>query len=98
MASVRASLMTQARMAARHLDGAADTADHPAVERLVRCAQLSQDATRTLEWALQSLRLHGVDHADSTACQLLDAAIAKLDDRAGRSGNDATETPAPTLV
>jgi hypothetical protein len=98
MASVRASLMTQARMAARHLDGAADTADHPAVEQLVRCAQLSQDATRTLEWALHSLQLHGVDHADSTACQLLDAAIAKLGDRSGRGANDITDASSGTLA
>lgn len=82
MASVRASLVTQARMAARHLDGAADTTTHPAVGQLVRCAQLSPDATHALRWARHSLEVHGVGRADRTACRLLDAAIDRLDRRA----------------
>ncbi|HEX6256181.1 MAG TPA: hypothetical protein VFZ70_10275 [Euzebyales bacterium] len=98
MASVRASLITQARMAARHLDGATATANHPAVDRLVRCAQLSQDATRTLEWALESLQLHGVDRTDSAACQLLGAAIAKLGSRAGNSAGDLAEAASRSLA
>jgi hypothetical protein len=81
MASVRASLMTQARMAAQLLD--ARTVDpgpsSPAVEQLVRCARLSQDAAHTLEWALHTLRAHATSRADTTACHLLRAARARLD-------------------
>lgn len=76
MASVRASLMTQARMAGQRID--AVSADSPVVDQLVRCAQLSQDATQTLEWALDTLRAHGTDRADGTACELLRAAIARV--------------------
>lgn len=92
MASVRASLMTQARLAAQRLDarivdpGASD----PAVEQLIRCARLSPDAIRTLEWALDTLRAHATDRADTTACQLLRAARARLDTAApGAAGDDA---------
>lgn len=81
MASVRASLLTQARTAAQHLDAPAAEVmtTSPAVEQLVRCAQLSEDAARTLEWALHTLRAHSADTADRAACQLLRAARARLD-------------------
>lgn len=81
MASVRASLMTQARMAAQRLEARATDAGtaSPAVEQLVRCARLSQDAARTLEWALETLDAHASDRADTRACQLLRAARARLD-------------------
>ena len=51
MASVRASVMTQAQAAARRLGAVPeDPASAPCVEQLVRCAQLSQDAEHTLDW------------------------------------------------
>ena len=77
MASVRASLVTQARVAAQRLDAA--SADHPAVDQLVRCARLSPDADRELDWALTALAAHSVDSHDRVACQLLRAARARLD-------------------
>jgi len=81
MASVRASLMTQARRAAQRIDARAAEPGptNPAVEQLVRCAQLSEDAAHTLEWALETLRAHATNHADTTACQLLRAARARLE-------------------
>ena len=94
MASVRASLMTQARMAAqRSHTGSADAAGDPAVAQLVRCARLSQDATRTLQWALETLRTHGNERADGAACELLRAAIAEVDAvAAGPDGHDAASS------
>lgn len=91
MASIRASLMTQARKAAQRLDARATdaVASTPAVEQLVRCAQLSPDAAHTLEWALDTLRAHPTNRADTTACQLLRAARARL---------DATGTTAPSAA
>lgn len=89
MASVRASLMIQARRAAQRLDARAvdPGAAGPAVEQLVRCARLSEDAAHTLDWALHTLGAHATDRADTAACQLLRAARARL---------DAAPTPGPT--
>jgi hypothetical protein len=81
MASVRASVVNQARMAASRLplrDGAG-VVDGVAVEQLLRCAQLSPNPARTLEWALDSLRAHPVGGTDLVACQLLRAARARLE-------------------
>jgi hypothetical protein len=95
MASVRASLMTQARRAAQRLD--ARTLDPatsgPAVEQLVRCARLSPDAAHTLEWALDTLGAHATNRADTAACQLLRAARARLDTAAPglAAGDTVTE-------
>jgi hypothetical protein len=73
--------MIQARRAAQRLDARAvdPGAAGPAVEQLVRCARLSQDAAHTLDWALDTLGAHATNRADSTACQLLRAARARLD-------------------
>jgi hypothetical protein len=60
--------------------GEIDATDSPAVEQLLRCARLSQDAAHTLEWALESLRAHPVGNVDHIACQLLRAARARLND------------------
>jgi hypothetical protein len=97
MASVRASLMTQARVAAQHMEAHVTnaTATTPAVEQLVRCAQLSEDAARTLEWALHTLRAHGTDRADTAACQLLRAARARLEAAAPASTGHDTRTSGP---
>lgn len=82
MASVRASVLNQARMAASALVAPGGiAADCPAVDRLVRCAELSSNAAQTLEWAVQTLRAHRVGRADDVACQLLSAARARLDAR-----------------
>lgn len=81
MASVRASIVNQARMAASSLTmdaGAEDADDNPVVEQLLRCARLSENADQTLEWALHTLRAHGAGRADHIACQLLRAARARL--------------------
>jgi len=100
MASVRASLMTQARRAAQRLD--ARTTDPgpsgPAVEQLVRCARLSEDAALTLEWALETLRAHATDRADTTACQLLRAARARLDAVGPQPSPTASTGDAQALV
>lgn len=94
MASVRASLLTQARMAALRLD--ARTVDpgtsSPAVDQLVRCARLSQDAASALEWAFDTLRAHATSRADTTACQLLRAARARLDTAAPEPATGDTAT------
>lgn len=68
-------------MAARLLGARVDdsAATEQSVAQLVRCAQLSQDAARTLEWALETLQVHGAQQADQRACQLLGAARARLD-------------------
>ena len=84
MASVRASIMSQARQAAARLATDArevNAIDSPAVDQLVRCASLSEDAVHTLEWAVETLRAHSVGTADQLACQLLRAARARLDTR-----------------
>jgi hypothetical protein len=80
MASVRASVVNQARMAASQLQRPTGGAvDGGAVEQLLRCARLSPDPAHTLEWALDSLRAHPVSGNDHVACQLLRAARARLD-------------------
>ena len=82
MASVRASVVNQARMAASRLplrvDGA-DAVDGGVVDQLLRCARLSPDPAHTLELALDSLRARPVGRADHLACQLVRAARARLD-------------------
>lgn len=99
MASVRASLMTQARMAAQRIDtDTADAAMNPVVEQLVRCAKLSQDAGRTLEWAHDTLRAHGNDRADGAACQLLRAAIARIDTVRRGKGDEARADRSSSLA
>lgn len=79
MASVRASIVNQARLAASALTADVDTADCPAIDQLLRCAKLSEDAARTLEWAFGVLHAHSSDRADQVACELLQAARARLD-------------------
>jgi hypothetical protein len=82
MASVRASVVNQARMAASRLPLRADSGDAidgGIVEQLLRCASLSPDPAHTLEWALDSLRAHPVGRADHLAYQLVRAARARLD-------------------
>lgn len=89
MASVRASVMNQARTAASILGRGSDQVDArdcAAVDRLVRCAELSEDAQRTLEWAADTLRAHPSNHTDQLACELLTAARDRLD------GQPATAT------
>jgi hypothetical protein len=79
MASVRASIVNQARVAASAPTAAGDATDCPAIDRLLRCAKLSGDPARTLEWAFDTLRAHSSSRADQLACQLLQAARARLD-------------------
>jgi hypothetical protein len=82
MASVRASVVNQARMAASRLPLRADgghAIDGGTIDQLLRCASLSPDPARTLEWALDSLRARPVGRADELACQLVRAARARLD-------------------
>lgn len=79
MASVRASVIKQARAAASVLGVDVDPDDCAAVDRLVRCASLSPDAQRTLQWAADTLRAHPSDHTDQLACELLTVARARLD-------------------
>ena len=103
MASVRASVVNQARLAASRLSmhaGEVDATDSPAVEQLLRCARLSQDAARTLEWALESLCAHPTDNADDLACQLLRAALARLNDASPSAEASAAtrDTPARSLA
>jgi hypothetical protein len=78
-------------MAARRLGARADDceANEQSVAQLVRCAQLSQDAARTLEWALETLRVHGGQQVDQQACQLLGAARARLGNVPGVSTGPA---------
>lgn len=95
MASVRASVMNQARLAAQRLDVRADGAvpiAGPVVDQLVRCARLSQDAAHTLEWALHTLRAHSTGRADKVACELLRAAQERLDAVGSAVDNDAAAT------
>ena len=98
MASVRASVMTQAQAAARRLGAVPeDPASAPCVEQLVRCAQLSQDAEHTLDWALATLHAHATVATDEVACQLLRAARARI----SRPPKDTAATstgPAQTLA
>lgn len=91
MASVRASVMTQAQAAARRLGAVPEdaTVSAPVIDQLVRCAQLSQDAAHTLDWALATLRAHASVGSDQVACQLLRAARSRLE----RSSAGATSTP-----
>src|SRR5688572_14724312 len=95
MASVRASVVNQARMAAFGLaspSGDLDAPpDCPAIDQLVRCARLSENADQTLEWAMQTLRAHSTSRVDQLAFQLLRAARARLDAQrttSSVSGND----------
>lgn len=91
MASVRASLLTQARQAAQHLDATTTDGvpDWRTVDQLVRCARLSPDAEHTLDWALASLVAHSTDSRDRVACQLLRAARARLARAEAASGTSA---------
>lgn len=99
MAGVRASVMNQARMAGRRLGADCDdsAASEQSIAQLVRCAQLSQNAAQTLEWALATLLAHGGETSDPRACQLLRAARARLDTvrstPAGPSDADAVARP-----
>jgi hypothetical protein len=82
MASVRASVVNQARMAASRVPQSTDggaVVESGAIEQLLRCARLSPNPVRTLEWALESLRTHPVAGTDQVACQLLRAARARLE-------------------
>lgn len=73
--------MKQARTAASRLaaGGSGAPCDCPAVDQLLRCAKLSEDAAHTLDWALESLRVHGRDHTDQLAYQIVQAARSRLD-------------------
>lgn len=97
MASVRASIVNQARIAASALNADGDATDCPALDQLVRCAKLSGDPARTLEWAFDTLRAHGSSRADQLACQLLMAARARLDAQRGTQMNRET-APAPSFA
>jgi D-alanyl-D-alanine dipeptidase len=89
MASVRASVMTQAQAAARRLGAVPeDPASTPIVQQLVRCARLSPDAEHTLDWALATLHAHASAASDEVACELLRAARARLE----RSATGASTT------
>jgi len=94
MASVRASIMKQARTAASALPPGADAGDCPAIDQLLRCAMLSEDAALTLEWAADTLRARGGGRGDHMACQLLTAARGRLDAQPAttRPGRDAPPT------
>lgn len=95
MASVRASVMTQAQAAARRLGPVPEdaVARAPVIDQLVRCAQLSPDAARTLDWALATLRAHANVRSDQVACHLLRAARARLE-RSSADVSPATPTSA----
>lgn len=94
MASVRASVINQARVAASRGGGRADDIDDGVVTQLVRCARLSPDAADTLEWALDALDAHGTTGADEVACRLLRAARARLDSAGGAdSGGHRARQP-----
>lgn len=98
MASVRASVMTQAQAAARRLGAVPeDPVSAPVVEQLVRCAQLSQDAAHTLDWALATLRAHATVTSDQVACQLLHAARRRLE-RSSTDASSATPASSETLA
>jgi hypothetical protein len=95
MASVRASVMTQAQAAARRLGAASDdAASAPVVDQLVRCARLSQDAEHTLDWALATLRAHATVGSDKVACQLLLAARARLERSSAAAPSSTASTNA----
>jgi len=99
MASVRASIISQARIAASALvtrDGGIDASECPAIDQLVRCARLSEDAERTLDWAFSTLHAHSDDRADQLACQLVKAARAHLD--AQRAVPHVDHAPAPAWI
>ncbi|MBW3603565.1 MAG: hypothetical protein KY460_01435 [Actinobacteria bacterium] len=68
-------------MAGRRLGADRDdsAASEQSIAQLVRCAQLSQNAAQTLEWALDTLLAHGGEASEPRACQLLRAARARLD-------------------
>ena len=94
MASVRASVVNQARMAASRMSVHGGGVDGGAVEQLLRCARLSPNPAHTLEWALDSLRAHPVGGADHLACELLQAARARLQAAPARTVRDE----APSLA
>jgi hypothetical protein len=101
MASVRASIINQARTAASTLvahGGVIDATDCPAIDQLVRCARLSEDAERTLDWAFSTLHAHSGDRADQLACQLVKAARAHLDAQRAAPQVDPAAAPAHTLA
>lgn len=98
MASVRASIMKQARTAASGLALGADAGDCPAIDQLLRCAMLSEDAAHTLEWAADTLRARGGDRGDQLACQLLTAARARLDMQPATTLPGRSAPPARSLA
>jgi hypothetical protein len=99
MASVRASVVNQARMAASRLPlrTGGDAIDSGVVDQLLRCAQLSPDPAHTLEWALVTLRTHPVGRADQVACQLVQAARIRLN-AAAQARQPQERRDAPSLA